>query len=56
MKEGLGRSPDFADNMMMRMYLELKGGPITTDLLVRQGVMVRNERLKAERRKRWGVQ
>ena len=55
-KEGLGRSPDFADNMMMRMYLELKGGPISTDLLVRQGVMVRNERLKAERRRRWGIQ
>ena len=55
-KEGLGRSPDFADNMMMRMYLELKGGPISTDLLVRQGVMFRNERLKAERRKRWGIQ
>ena len=55
-KEGLGRSPDFADNLMMRMYLELKGGPISTDLLVRQGVMVRNERLKAERRRRWGIQ
>ena len=36
-KEGLGRSPDFADAMMMRMALELRGDVVGSDYLRTKG-------------------
>jgi hypothetical protein len=36
-KEGLGRSPDFADAMMMRMVLELRGDVVGSDYLRSKG-------------------
>jgi hypothetical protein len=36
-KEGLGRSPDFADAMMMRMVLELRGDVVGSDYLRTKG-------------------
>lgn len=47
-KEGLGRSPDFADNMMMRMVLELQGGKVAVDLLAKKGAALRRERMREE--------
>ena len=36
-KENLGRSPDFADVLMMRMLPELRGGSVAVSYLSRQG-------------------
>jgi hypothetical protein len=36
-KEGIGRSPDFADVLMMRMVFELRGTPVGTDYLRAKG-------------------
>jgi len=33
-KENIGRSPDFADALMMRMYFELKGTPILKPIFI----------------------
>jgi hypothetical protein len=42
-KEGLGRSPDFADAMMMRMVLELRGDVVGSDYLRGKGKRHRHE-------------
>ena len=44
-KEGLGRSPDFADAMMMRMVLELRGDPVGSDYLRTKGKRHRREQV-----------
>ena len=44
-KEGLGRSPDFADALMMRMVLELQRPAIAVDLLAKRGTQMRRERM-----------
>jgi hypothetical protein len=36
-KEGLGRSPDLADALMMRMVLELRADPVGSDYLRAKG-------------------
>jgi hypothetical protein len=36
-KEGIGRSPDFADVLMMRMVFELRPTPVGTDYLRAKG-------------------
>jgi hypothetical protein len=46
-KEALGRSPDLADMLMMRMLFELKGGSVSVDFAMRKGKQFRRE---AERR------
>ncbi len=43
-KKGLGRSPDFGDNLLMLMALELKGGAMAVDFAARQGQKVIRER------------
>lgn len=47
-KEGLGRSPDYADNLMMRMVLELRGAPLAVDLLAKKGGELRKARRREE--------
>lgn len=54
-KEGLGRSPDFGDNLMMRMVGELvHSEPIAVGLLERQGRARRSEEFKQAIRKQFG--
>jgi hypothetical protein len=46
-KEGLGRSPDFGDNLMMRMVGELTNSePIAVGMLERQGMMRRQAKMR----------
>jgi hypothetical protein len=42
-KEGIGRSPDFADVLMMRMIFELRGEKVGTDYLRAKGKRYRRE-------------
>lgn len=42
-KEGIGRSPDFADNMMMRMVFELRPEPVGSTYLRAKGKRYRKE-------------
>ena len=51
-KEGLGRSPDFGDNLMMRMVGELTNSePIAVGMLERQGMMRRQAKMREEIKK-----
>jgi len=42
-KEGIGRSPDFADNLMMRMVFELRPDPVGSAYLRAKGKRYRKE-------------
>jgi hypothetical protein len=42
-KEGIGRSPDFADVLMMRMVFELRPSPVGTDYLRAKGKRYQRE-------------
>lgn len=53
-KEGLGRSPDFGDNLMMRMVGELTHTePIAVGILERQGQKRRQEKIRKAVRDGW---
>lgn len=52
-KEGLGRSPDFADALMMRMLPELQGKPVSGEHLTRRARAARSERFREELAKHW---
>ena len=45
-KESLGRSPDFADVMMMRMMPELRGDSMISASIQRKGVSIRKAQMK----------
>jgi phage terminase large subunit len=45
-KESLGRSPDFADVMMMRMLPELRGDNMISASIQRKGVSIRKAQMK----------
>ena len=45
-KESLGRSPDFADVMMMRMLPELRGDSMISASIQRKGVSIRKAQMK----------
>lgn len=54
-KEGLGRSPDFGDNLMMRMVGELTNSePIAVGMLERQGIERRRKNMREEIKKHFG--
>lgn len=52
-KEGLGRSPDDADVMMMRMIFELRGSGIMNDFFQRKGTQVRVAKQRQAIRESW---
>lgn len=52
-KESLGRSPDFADVMMMRMMPELRGDSMISASIQRKGVGIRREQMKQAFRDSW---
>lgn len=52
-KEGLGRSPDFADAMMMRMVFELKGTGNASRSMTRQGMKIAGEERREAFRRTW---
>ena len=52
-KEGLGRSPDLADALMMRMVLELKAQPVGSDYLRTKGRAHRRNEFVNQLRKTW---
>ncbi|MFZ1665574.1 MAG: hypothetical protein WAU08_09250 [Flavobacteriales bacterium] len=52
-KESLGRSPDFADVMMMRMLPELRGDSMISASIQRKGVGIRREQMKQAFRDSW---
>lgn len=54
-KEGLGRSPDMADALMMRMVLELKAQPVGSDYLRAKGRQHRTSTFNKALRDRWHI-
>lgn len=52
-KEGLGRSPDLADALMMRMVLELRADPVGSDYLRGKGRQHRHNEFVNHLRKTW---
>lgn len=54
-KEGLGRSPDLADALMMRMVLELRADPVGSDYLRAKGRQHRRGEFTQAIRKTWGI-
>ena len=54
-KEGLGRSPDLADALMMRMVLELKAQPVGSDYLRAKGKAHRNTQFTQAIKDTWRI-
>ena len=52
-KEGLGRSPDFADALMMRMWGEMRAEPVGSDYLRAKGRQHRSSQFVNHLRKTW---